>query len=329
MINKIKGCLAGLMIGDAMGMPSSMMTPQQIVKTYGTIDHYVDPTKNHLIHEELSAGEGTDDTVMAFQVIDEMIVHQGNIEVDGIVQRLKSWAKDTDILDSPIIGPSTKASLKGLLNDESPETTGLSGQTNGAAMKCAPLGLMHTNIQTLKQNVYNAALPSHNTSIAMSGALAIAAAVSAAFYQNSLEAIVEAAMQGANIGSKMGQEVPSPSVAKRIRLAYDIAQKSQNAYEGAKEIYDLIGASMATSESVPAALGYLILANGDPVIAIKLAINTGDDADTIGAMVGAIGGALKGIDAFPNDWLDSNKVPQLNNVDERVDKIYDILNSRS
>ncbi len=44
-------------------------------------------------------------------------------------------------------------------------------------------------------------------------------------------------------------------------------------------------------------------------------------------MVGAIGGAFKGISAFPDEWLDSQKVSQLDSFYERSDRIYNILNS--
>lgn len=325
MKDKIQGCLVGLAVGDALGMPSSMMTPTQIAKTYGRIEDYVDPARNHLIHEELSAGEGTDDTAMALQVIDEMIENHGEIRISGIANKLKAWAKETDILKSPIIGPSTKSSLKGLLQGENPKTTGKNGTTNGAAMKCAPLGLMHSDIEQLKTNVYNAALPSHNTSVAMAGALTIASAVSAAFYHTDLDKVVEAAITGAEQGARMGTEVPAPSIAKRIKLARQIASDFEDPYEGAKELYELIGASMATSESVPTAIGYILLAKGDPFIAIKIAINTGDDADTIAAMVGAIGGAFKGIKAFPNGWLDAQKVSQLSDFYNRAEAIENLL----
>jgi ADP-ribosylglycohydrolase len=37
--------------------------------------------------------------------------------------------------------------------------------------------------------------------------------------------------------------------------------------------------------------------------AIKMATNIGGDADTIASMVGAMAGALKGIEAFPKDTI--------------------------
>ena len=37
--------------------------------------------------------------------------------------------------------------------------------------------------------------------------------------------------------------------------------------------------------------------------ALLLAVNLGDDADTVGAVAGQIAGAIYGIDNIPHDWV--------------------------
>lgn len=61
---------------------------------------------------------------------------------------------------------------------------------------------------------------------------------------------------------------------------------------------------------VPCALSLLVAARGDAAQAIVGAANMGRDADTIGALVGELAGALEGVDAFPAAWVD--KVMRLN-----------------
>ena len=61
----------------------------------------------------------------------------------------------------------------------------------------------------------------------------------------------------------------------------------------------LVGTSLATQESVPAAFAVLAASPGDPWLACRMAASLGGDCDTIAAMAGAIGGACHGAEAFP------------------------------
>jgi ADP-ribosylglycohydrolase len=56
-------------------------------------------------------------------------------------------------------------------------------------------------------------------------------------------------------------------------------------------------------ETVPCSLALFYLARGSVRQAIVYAANFGRDADTIGAMTGAIGGAFQGVDGLGSDWV--------------------------
>ena len=62
-----------------------------------------------------------------------------------------------------------------------------------------------------------------------------------------------------------------------------------------------------------AALAHVVLADGDPVEAIRLSTNTGGDSDTTAAIAGAIAGALRGAGRFPLGWVEA--VNRANGVD--------------
>jgi len=57
------------------------------------------------------------------------------------------------------------------------------------------------------------------------------------------------------------------------------------------------------TESIPTAFGLVILAGGDPMRGVRHAANIGGDTDTIGAIAGAICGALPGIGAVDRALL--------------------------
>ncbi len=87
-------------------------------------------------------------------------------------------------------------------------------------------------------------------------------------------------------------------VAARIRWAAGLTA-GLPPEAAAAEIYTLVGTSLATQESVPAAFAVLSAVPGDPWRACLLAASLGGDCDTIAAMAGAIGGAVHGRAAFP------------------------------
>jgi ADP-ribosylglycohydrolase len=82
-------------------------------------------------------------------------------------------------------------------------------------------------------------------------------------------------------------------------------------------------------ETVPAALGILLLANGDPVETILGCANFGRDADTIGTIGGAIAGALRGASALPADWVSQVQVATPVNQDELAALLLEILRRRA
>ena len=91
-------------------------------------------------------------------------------------------------------------------------------------------------------------------------------------------------------------------------------------------VYRLVGTSLATQESVPAAFAVLAAVPGDPWRACLLAASLGGDCDTIGAMAGAMGGATTGIGSFPADAIAviDNQGLDLGNL---ADKLYEIRGS--
>ena len=66
---RVLGCLFGMACGDAMGVPSSFMTPDYIARTWGWIDTFLPPEKGHIFHDGLKAGEYTDDSEQAIALI--------------------------------------------------------------------------------------------------------------------------------------------------------------------------------------------------------------------------------------------------------------------
>jgi ADP-ribosylglycohydrolase len=142
----------------------------------------------------------------------------------------------------------------------------------------------------------------HDTGLALAGAAAVAAAVSAGVSGAGIDEATALAVAAARIGAGRGHWVAGADVAARVEWAVDlIAGRDRDA--AAELIYTLVGTSLATQESVPAAFAVLAAVPDDPWQACLLAASLGGDCDTIAAMAGAVAGACHGLDAFPPEAI--------------------------
>ncbi|MGW2945929.1 ADP-ribosylglycohydrolase family protein, partial [Streptomyces sp. NPDC001226] len=138
----------------------------------------------------------------------------------------------------------------------------------------------------------------HDTGIGIAGAAAVAAAVSTGVGGGSLDDAVTAAVTAARAGARRGHWVAGADIASRIEWAWDLALGLPEA-AALDRIVALIGTSVASQESVPAAFAVLAVAGGDPWQAALLASNLGGDSDTIGAIAGAVAGSITGLSGLP------------------------------
>ena len=64
--DKIYGSLLGVAAGDAMGMPSSLLAPEEINRLFPDgIHDFLPAPEGHLIHDKMVAGQVTDDTQLS------------------------------------------------------------------------------------------------------------------------------------------------------------------------------------------------------------------------------------------------------------------------
>jgi ADP-ribosylglycohydrolase len=331
LFDKAYGCLAGVAIGDAMGMPTSFYTPNQIKQKFGFVDRFLDAPKAHPIHNGMVAYQVTDDTQLTI-VIANVIINNGKITPEGVAKHILEWALSTKVLESNLIGPSTKSALKKLMLGISPRDSGKFGTTNGAAMRVSPIAIFNADDKKgLIEDVEKACLPTHGTSVAISAASAVAFAIAEGLSASdtTIDSIVEAARAGAKAGVQRGFEYPAASVDKRIELALDLVGRAKNCFDAAIKLYDYIGAGIESNEAIPTAIGIFVAAKGDPMTAIKCAINIGGDSDTIASIVGGISGAFKGIKAFNQVEIENIERVNKINLKSIVEKLLEAKNRKS
>jgi ADP-ribosylglycohydrolase len=315
--SRARGALYGLAIGDALGMPTQMLSRDEIAERWGGFLHGFEPAPpGHPIAAGMPAGAVTDDTEQAVLLGRLLVKGNGTVDPRELAEALVSWEQDMAARGSlDLLGPSTKRAVAAVAAGTPVEQAGASGATNGAAMRIAPVGIavglpdppdlmppysaaMRLGLSPLVDRVVAASMVTHNTGLALAGAAAVAAGVSAGISGASIARATTIATAAARLAAGRGHWVAGADVAARIRWAKALVAGHDPA-EAAQLIYRLVGTSLATQESVPAAFAVLAAVPDDPWQACLLAASLGGDSDTIAAMTGAVAGACHGVGAFP------------------------------
>lgn len=319
--DRILGSLYGVALGDAMGMPSELWPRSRVIEHFGTITGFLPGPDGHFIVDGYVAGQVTDDTQQTIMLAGAIIDSDGAVDAVTVAKHIVAWADRVGASEGNFLGPSSAKAIAALRAGASPWDTGKTGETNGAAMRIAPVGLIShaDDLVALVDRVEAACVASHHTDVAISGASLMAGAIAAAVDSPlsdpigaRIDVVLEAAYAAAALGMQRGEHVVAASVTARAQLAVQFASQIDDETEFLQALYDTVGASVATTESVAAALGLFVRAEGDPVRSAFLAANLGGDTDTIGAIVGGLCGAFSGIVAIPDEYrVTLNEVNEL------------------
>lgn len=298
-LDRARGTLIGMAIGDALGMPTQSFPRALIRERYGFITGFLDGAPDQPIAPNMPAGSITDDTEQAIIVGQLLVEGSGHIEPRAFAAALLDWEQDMIRRGSnDLLGPSTKSALAALQAGASPEETGKSGTTDGAAMRIPPVGIAFAPGPRLMNAVVEACSVTHNTGLGISGAAAVAAAVSTGIAGGEVGEALEASERAAREGATRGHWVAGAQIA--ARYTFLAPQMRGMSSEGFSEwLYSVVGSSLASQEAVVCALLIADRFRDDPFVGLSCAASLGGDTDTIAAMAGAMLGAAHGVSGFP------------------------------
>ena len=302
------GALAGLALGDALGMPTQAMSPQQIRSVYGTITGLVDGDASQPYAPGMPAGSVTDDTEQALLIASLLIrgrgSSSGHVALNAVefAHALLAW-EDSMIergsLD--LLGPSTKAALERVRAGEDPLTVGGEGTTNGAAMRVTPIGIAVSteDPEAFAKAVWSSCRVTHATRQGFQSAALVAAAVSmgidaARSPSLDLRSLLRKALTYVESLPERGAWTPDPDVIAATRRAMQLAVNP--ASSSLECLVEQVGTSVASAHAIP--MAFALLARDPSPRALLDAANIGGDTDTIGAIAGAILGAAAGAEVF-------------------------------
>jgi ADP-ribosylglycohydrolase len=335
LLEKVRGCLYGVAIGDAMGAPAEWKMPPQIRERYGEIVDFVEPWDGP---SDIGKGDGrfTDDTHMT-QVLGEIYIAEGRhldpfIFAERVVPLIADeprWLAERGqemLLVDRLFYPEKWLLMRLRLANADPRLGGIGNMVNcGAAMYASPVGIVNACDPV---NAYREAIEifsAHQWSYGLEAAAVMAACVAEAFRPTAaVDSVIGTALELAKEGTQRAIEAVTTEARKfdDWRQAIGPLRDAMRPFDGSAEdgvsergnkTDDWTPSRLRSIEEVPVALGFLIVAGGDFEQSIFGAANYGRDNDSIAGMAGAIAGALHGDGVIRPEWI--ARVNAANKVD--------------
>jgi len=276
--DRFRGCLVGLAVGDALGAAAEFLSEEQVRAQFGQLRDYRD--------SYWRAGQYTDDTAMARCIAESLVQHR-DVVLSDIADRFVHWM----LTDGAGIGSQTAAVLTQIhagqdalaASDQVWEQTGRRAAGNGGVMRCAPIALFRWRSQkALIRDSCDTCRLTHADPRCQWSCVATNVAIAA------LLAGRDAAHQeaGSAVLGRCGELERALATAARVRV-------SEMRIDGWDQGYTLVTTKVA----------FAALCDGKPFEeALVGVVGKGGDADTNGAVAGALLGARDGYEAIPARW---------------------------
>lgn len=279
-MHRFQGCLLGLALGDALNAPFEGGVLERLLW------RLIGRTKTGEIR-------WTDDTQMSLDLADSLVA-RGCVDPDDLATRFAAsyrWSRG--------YGPGTAKVLRRISRGEAWQRASTAVHRdgsfgNGAAMRAPVIGLFYAERPTeLDDAARRSAIVTHAHPLGVEGAVLIARATAAAARGESSAEILRAALECCQ---------PGP-MRSRLEIAGEWLASRSNV--NSAEVASRLGNGIAAVDSCPTAL-YLALRFRDMgfIELQHMVAAIGGDADTIGAMAGAIWGAANSPGSMPSELLE-------------------------
>ncbi len=297
--DRFRGVLLGIATGDALGSPLEFQEARDS-------SHFItDMVGGGWLH--LAPGEWTDDTEMTLCVVESLLAKRV-FDPDDIAQRFVSWMKK----QPKDIGSHTKHVLEEISEGSSWEQASREvqaqkpeGAANGSLMRCAPLSLfVYSNPDYIASLSPVLSRITHTHTDCEWSCVFLNVLLSNLLIGKSKQDSVDDAYDACTEASEAFKE--------RIGRAMEpLCETSPTGY-----VLDTLEVAL-----------WSFLHTSDLESALLVSVNRGADADTVGAVVGALAGARYGMAGIPVRWL--NVLYQRDHLIELADAMLDLAQSYS
>ena len=317
-LEHIQGCLMGVMIGDAMGMPVETMKHEEIMKLNDGrgITDFVAPIQRRIKETAcLNAGDTTDDWQLTRAVAHSIIRSHGPLDIVDCAQEHVhelsqstfgwGWTSQTAI---EAIRDGKRNPLTDLVASAPPGK----GCGNGVIMKIAPVAIAYTVLcgedpenEYLWQQCRKLGCLTHPDIRASIAAYAVALMMNHVI-MNPHSTIV------AHGGTVLDNIIDLVAWVERREMVYvDLVSDRMRLIPGvirsAKLLRVTVGCGCHAIDTAAFTIGTYLRNQQDFRAGVLEAVNAGGDTDTNASIVGALIGLNGGLNAIPSGWRSFDK----------------------
>ena len=283
LLQRAAGCLAGVAVGDALGGP---------LEGYDTEPAGRQPAqprdKAGRDFKSIAPGDTSDDTALT-RVVAESIVARRKLDPADLAARLAYWFHH----DGLGIGSHTENVLTRISRGEDWEQAALEVQAeqpdsagNGSLMRCAPVGLFRFRVQEmLVEDSRLSSRVTHPHSYCQWSCVFVNLMIAELLAGN----IVPGAFASVMDFCSSRDDFPEEILERAHR-----ATRTHNSND--------LNPTGFVLDSFECSL-WALLRHRNFAQSLSAAVSLGGDADTIGAITGALAGAAYGLHAIPGRWL--------------------------
>ncbi|MCC6442590.1 MAG: ADP-ribosylglycohydrolase family protein [Armatimonadetes bacterium] len=276
-IDRFKGCILGLACADALGGTVEFLSPGQIEAQHGQLR---DITGGGWLN--LAPGEYTDDTQM-MRCLLESILACGQVAPEDVARRFAEWAASGPKDIGNLTCAACRYLREGVRWDQAGlrawEDSGRSSAGNGGLMRCAPVGLLHfRRPERLDADSRDTCRITHQDPRCQESCVVLNRAVACL-------------VRGEPVTLKpLTEGIADAATLATVRAAMNPDWDASGHIEG------------FTLDTLGMALWALARFDSFEEGIVRV-VNLGGDADTTGAVTGALLGARFGLSALPGRWL--------------------------
>jgi len=269
--DRLRGVAVGAAVGDALGMPLE----------FGPA-HPPDRLVRDMRPGRLPAGAFTDDTEMALALAESLLAHRP-LDPADLAQRFVAWYRagpdDVGIQTSSVLGQIARGAswqeAVEAIQQARPDAAG-----NGSVMRCWPVALAHwDDLDALLADSRLQSRVTHPHAECVAGC----AFVNAAIYHLARGVAPRAAI------ARALEQAEAPTALRQAIAAAPTKQRRE------------LPSSGWVRHTLESAVWGLLTTDSFEEAVVQV-VNLGNDADTAGAVVGALAGAAYGLSAIPSAW---------------------------
>lgn len=288
--NRATAAYLGLAVGDALGATVEFMLPREIRYQYG-------------VHKDiigggwlkLRAGRVTDDTEMAL-ALGRALVASGGWNARAVADSYVAWLKSRPV----DIGNTCRRGIQRYMVEgtlSGPPSEGDGG--NGAAMRNLPLVLLTLHDeQVFVENTLSQSHFTHHHPLSDAATLA-------------LGRLLRVLLGGGKI--RECRKVVKDLLREYPKFQFDPYPRHASAY---------------VVDTLQTVLYHLFSTDSFESLLVET-VNCGEDADTTGAIVGMLGGALYGLEAIPQRWLERLELHVVSEIELQVGELLRLSEAAS